>query len=46
VTASANRQDPKSPVSKIFLIMAISGILSDLFYASMIGPFIVFFPGI
>ena len=42
----ANRRLPDSQISAAYLIPAISGILIGAFYASILGPFMLFFPKI
>ena len=42
----ANRANPHEHISKLYVLAAVLGILIGLFYASMIGPLILFFPQI
>ena len=46
VSVRANRRQADRPVSKAYFVLAVIGIIVGAFYASIIGPFVVFFPKI
>jgi len=46
VSTTANKKGPDRPVSRLYHVIACVGILLGLFYASVVGPLIVFFPHI
>jgi len=43
---STNKASRENVVSPGYFLLALFGVLAGLFYASMIGPFLVFFPKI
>ena len=46
VSISHNRKELESPIGRAYLELAVLGILGGAFYASIIGPLIVYFPQI
>jgi hypothetical protein len=42
----ANRKPSVRHIPAAYLVIALAGIITGLFYATVIGPFILFFPKI